>query len=85
MIRPTTLIGEFKYYPFMISLDKYSGSCNVVDELSMKIWVLSETKDINVKVFSMTTRINEVKTVVKHISCDCKCKFNCATCNSNQK
>ena len=85
MIRPTTLIGEFNHYPFMISLEKYNGSCNVVDELSMKIWVPSETKDINVKVFNMITRINEVKTLVKHISCDCKCKFNSATCNSNQK
>ena len=23
--------------------------------------------------------------MVKHISCDCKCKFNGRTCNSNQK
>ena len=28
---------------------------------------------------------NEVKTLVKHISCDCKLKFDSATCNSNQK
>ena len=27
----------------------------------------------------------EVKTLVKHISCDFKCKFNSATCNSNHK
>ena len=31
------------------------------------------------------TRINESKTMVKHISCDCKCKFNGTRCNSNQK
>ena len=29
---------------------------------------------------------NEAKTLTKHIiSCDCKCKFNSTTCNSNQK
>ena len=33
---------EFKYYPFMISLNKCTGSCNV---LSRKICVLKETKD----------------------------------------
>ena len=33
----------------------------------------------------MITRIKEAKTLVKHISCDCKCKFNSTTCNSNQK
>ena len=26
-----------------------------------------------------------MKTLVKHISCDYKCKFNSATCNSNRK
>ena len=27
---------DLKYYPFMISLDKYSGNCNSVDEVSKK-------------------------------------------------
>ena len=31
----------------------------------------------------MITNRNEAKTV-KQISCDCKCKFNRTTCNSNQ-
>ena len=31
----------------------------------------------------MITRINEVKTLVNHDSCDCKCKFSSITCNSN--
>ena len=46
----------------MISLDKCDGSCNVADDLSMKICVSNEIKDINVKVFNMITRINEAKT-----------------------
>ena len=33
----------------------------------------------------MITRINEVRGVVKHISCDRECKFNSTTCHSNQK
>ena len=33
----------------------------------------------------MTVRINEAKTLVKHISCNCKRKFDSATCNSNEK
>ena len=44
-----------------------------------------KTKDINVKVFNMITNKNEAKTMVKHISCDCKGKFNSTTSNSNQK
>ena len=65
----------------MISLDKCNGSCNAVDELSTKICVQSETKDINFKLFNMITRINEVKTLVKRILYDCKCKLDSRTCS----
>ena len=60
---------ELKYYPFMISLGKCSGSCNV---LLPKIFVPKEKKVINVKAFDMITNKNEAKTMAKHISCDCK-------------
>ena len=33
----------------------------------------------------MITRITAAKALVKHISCDCKCKFNSVTCTSNKK
>ena len=33
----------------------------------------------------MITTKFETKSMTKHISCDCKCKFNSTTCNSNQK
>ena len=69
----------------MVSLDKCSGSCNSVSKLSMRICVPSKTKDGDVKVFNMITNRNEVKLLVKHISCDCKWKFNSTTCNSHQK
>ena len=83
MVR-TTLIDlnpvELKYYPFLISLDKCNRSCKV---LSPKICVSKETKDVNVKVFNIISNKNGAKTVAKHISCDCKYKFNSITCNSN--
>ena len=85
MVRPTLADMnpvELKYYPFMISLNKCTGSCNV---LSPKIFVPKETKDINIKAFNMITNKNEVKAIEEHISCDCKCKFNSTICNSNQK
>ena len=44
-----------------------------------------KTKDINAKVFNIITNKNKAKTMTKHILCDCKCKFNSTTCNSNQK
>ena len=46
---------------------------------------LQKSKGVNVKAFNMITKKNETKGMTDHISCDCKCKFNSATCNSNQK
>ena len=43
MVRPTLIDmnpNKLKYYPFMISLNRYTGSCNV---LSPKIFVSKET------------------------------------------
>ena len=51
---------ELNYYPFMISLDKCNGSCNI---LSPKICVPKKTKDVSVKVFNMITNKNEAKTM----------------------
>ena len=76
---------ELNYYPFMVSLDKCSGSCNAADDLSTKTSVPSKRKDMTIKVFNMITRINEAKTLIQHISCDCKLKSISKTCNSNQK
>ena len=58
MVRPTLVDlnpVELKYYPFMISLDNCSESCNV---LSPKICVPKETKDINVEAFNMIKNKN---------------------------
>ena len=88
MVRPTvTDLNpiELNYYSFMINLNKCSGNCNAADDLSTKICVSGKTEDINVKVFKMVTRINEAKTLIKHISFNFKCRFNSTTCNSNQK
>ena len=33
----------------------------------------------------MMTGINQSKTITKHVSCNCKCKFNGKKCNLYQK
>ena len=42
--------NELKYHSFMVSLNKSTGSCNV---LSPKIYVPKEARGINVKAFNM--------------------------------
>ena len=81
MVRPSLIDSnhvELKYYSFMISLDKCSGSCNVV---LPKICVPKKKKVINVKAFNLITNKNETRTMKKYISCDFKCKCNSTACN----
>ena len=42
-------------------------------------------QDVNLNVFNTITRINETKTLTKHISSNCKYKFDGKKCYSNQK
>ena len=81
IVRPTFIDlnpVEFGYNSFVISLNKCTGSCNV---LSPKICVPKETKYIKVKAFNMMTNEDETKALTEDASCDC----NSTVWNSNQK
>ena len=41
--------------------------------------------EVNVKLFNMIKNMIKAKTLVKYISCDCKCKFNSSSCCLNLK
>ena len=75
---------EFHYYPFAVKLYRCVRSCNTLNDLSNKFCVPNNTEDLNLSVFNMLTGINESKTLTKHISCECKRKFDGKKCNSDQ-
>ena len=57
------------------------GSCNTVNDLSNKVCVPDKMEDLNIGMFNMMIGINELKTLTRHISCECKCKFDKRKCN----
>ena len=67
---------EFHHYPFLVKLDRCVGSYNTLNDLSNKACVPNKTEHLNLSVFNMITGINEFKTLTKHISCRCKCRFD---------
>ena len=75
-LHPNKNSQEFCYYPFTVKLDKCVGSCNNLNDLSNKVCVPSKTEDLNLSPFNMITGINELKTLTRHVSCKCKCKFD---------
>ena len=83
-LHPNEYGQEFRYYPFPVKLDRCVRSCNTVNDLSNKVCVPNKTENLNLIVFNMITRIYESETLTKHISCECKCKFDGRKCNSDQ-
>ena len=81
---PNEYSQEFHYYPFTVKLDRCARSCNTPKDMSNKVCVSNKTEDLNLSMFNMITGINELKTIRKHISRKCKCKFDGRKCNSNQ-
>ena len=68
MIRPTLIDlnpDELHNHPFMISLDRYNGSCNTFDGLHDRICVMSKTRVIDLKVFLMRTLKNTLESYLK--------------------
>ena len=84
-IHPNEYTQELHYYPFTLKLDRFVEIFNTVNDLSNKVCVPDKLEDLNVRVFSVITWINESKILTKHILCKCKCKFDCRKCDSNQK
>ena len=89
MIQPTLInlhpnehIHQFHYYPFWVKLYRCVGTCNTLNDLSNKVCVPNKTEDLNVSMYNMITGINKLKTLTKHISCECK--FDGRKCNSDQ-
>ena len=77
-------VKNFTTYPFAVKLDRSVVSCNTLNDLSNKVCVPNKTEDLNLSMFNMITGINESKTLTKHISCKCKCRFDGRKCNSDQ-
>ena len=80
---PNECSQEFHYYPFAVKLDRCVVSCNTLNFLPSKVCVPNKTEDLNLSVFNIITGIKELRTLTKHISCECKCKFDGRKCNSN--
>ena len=83
-LHPDEYSQELHYSPFAVKLHRCLGSYNTLNDLSNKVCVPNKTEDLNLSVFNMIAEINESKTLTKHISCECKCRFVRRKCNSHQ-
>ena len=76
--------NEPVFFPYLIKINKCSGSCNTINDPYAKLCVPDITKNINVKVFNLMARINGTRQIVWHETCKCICRLTSAVCNSRQ-
>ena len=63
--------NEPVFYPYSIKVNKCSRSCSNINDQYAKLCVPDIIKNINVKVFSLMSRINETRQIIWHETCKC--------------
>ena len=72
------------FYPFSIKTIKCSGNCKNINDPYAKICVLDVVKNLNVKVFNLTSRTTETRHTKWHETCKCICRLDVIVCNNKQ-
>ena len=67
-----------------MQINKWSGSCNNINDPYAKLCVPDLFKNINVKVFNLTSRTNETRHTKLYETCKCKCRLDASVCNKKQ-
>ena len=73
------------FYPYSVRASKCSGSCNNINDPYARLCVLDVIKNLNVKVFNLISRANEIRHIEWHETCKCKCRLNSNVCNNKQR
>ena len=61
-------------FSFSIKTSKCSGSCNNISNPYAKLYVSDVLKNLNVKVFNLTSRTNETRHIEWNEMCTCECR-----------
>ena len=83
-LHPNEYSQQFHFYPFSVKLDRSAAGCNTINDLSHKACVSNKREDLYLSVFNIIAGTYQLKTLAKHISCECKWKFDETKYKSNQ-
>ena len=75
---------ETVFFPFSIEISKFSGSCNNINYPYAKICIPDVVKNLNVKVFKLTSRTNETRFIEWYETCKCEFKLGENVCNNKE-
>ena len=72
-------------YPYIIKVNKCSGSCNNINNLYSKLCVPNVVKNTNFKVWNLMSRNNETRHIKWLETCKCKYRLDASVCNNKQR
>ena len=76
---------ELVFFPFSIGASKCSGSCNNINDSYAKLCVPEVVKNVNAKVFNLTSKTNQTRHIEWHETCKCKCRLDVSICSDKQR
>ena len=77
--------NEPLFYSYSIKVNKFSDSCNNINDPYSKLCVPDVVKKINFKVFNLMSRANERRHIEWHETCKCKYRLDSCVCNNKQR
>ena len=73
------------FYSYSILVNKCRGSCNNINDPYSKLCVPDVIKNIDIKIFTLISRTNEIKHIGLYENCNSKCRLNGSICNNKQR
>ena len=76
---------NYEFFRNSIKTSKCSGICININNPYAKIYVPDVVKNLNVKVFNLTSRTNETRHIEQHETYKCECRLNISVCNNKHR
>ena len=77
--------NEPVFYAFSIRVNKWSGSCNNINDLYARLCVPDVVKNMNLKAFNLISWSNQSKQIKWHEKCNCEFKLSSSACNCKER
>ena len=73
------------FYHYRIKVNKCGGNCSNINDPYGKLSIPDIIKNVNAKVFSLMSKINETRHIIWHETCKCICRLTASVCNDRQR
>ena len=77
--------NELSFHPYIILVNKCSGSCNNINDPYAKLCVSDVVKNMNIKVFNLMSITDETVHIEWRETCKCKCRLDASVCNDKRR